>query len=134
MKYFIKICHFELWEELMLNFVKSHGIWIKKEKIININNEKDKLILKNEDFMIWFWFMKAKFMQEIYEDHISYLKRLLETIWDLAKMTYLKTFDEIMRLLCINSFIQKIKQEGGNNIYLLYIEIMKSTDGKEDFI
>ena len=39
-----------------------------------------------------------------------------------------------MRLLHIDSFIQKAKQEGDYNIYLLYIEVMKSIDDKESFI
>ena len=44
MRYLIKICHLELWGELMLDFVKSHGIWTEKEKIVRVldqgrNNE-----------------------------------------------------------------------------------------------
>ena len=49
-------------------------------------------------------------------------------------MTYFKAIDEIMRLLHINSFIQKVKQKSSNNIHLLYIEVMKSTDDKKGFI
>ena len=52
MRYFIKICHFESQGELALNFIKFHGIQTEKEKVININSKKDKLIFKNEDFMI----------------------------------------------------------------------------------
>ena len=80
MKYFIKICHFELWRELMLNFVKSYDIWTEKKEVLDINSKKDKLILRNKDFIIWFWSIKVKFMQEIYENHILYLKKLLEII------------------------------------------------------
>ena len=80
MRYLIKICYFELQGELVLDFVKSHGIWTEKKKVIDINSEKDRLILRNKDFMIWFWFMKVKFVQEIHESHISYPGRLLEII------------------------------------------------------
>ena len=36
----------------MLNFVKSHGIQTEKEKVININSKKDKLIFRNKNFII----------------------------------------------------------------------------------
>ena len=49
-------------------------------------------------------------------------------------MTYLEVFNEIMKLLYIDSFIQKIKKKNDHNIHLLYFKIMKSINNKENFI